>query len=665
LALLPDGRFVVVGYSINAWVAGGLGAIPNFNTGLALFRADGSLDPDGFGNDGRTTLDLSAAGRSNHAVAVVALQDGRIVVAGNADSESRPRFFMVRMTTQGNLDPSFGKRDGFAWNSSITRLRGFHRLASGQFVACGSWFAGPAPEGRIVRFNSAGALVGETNLASAGIEYLTACAPQEDGSVVVGGDGRAGASLGRVGVDGRLDLAFGDEWGRTLIECDSCAIWDGLGYSRVPTDIAVLADGRLTVALDGYGWGHLALLSFAPDGRTDAGSVPSLTDRFYDMGWRELPPSAGASKLLPTKEGDQLAVVASWSSTTVIRLKASGGPGASVLGLLGDFTQQSESGSGSLLVCRSGSIEGMATVNFATRDDTALSPDDYVPVSGLLTWGDGETGCKAIPITVKADDRSEPIESIWVELTDPVGAGLAMDKAHLHILDAQSPGPAPEPTPRDDSNQQGGGGAAGSALSMVLASLACLRRFSKLAVARRRRIRPSLHSMLLACLALGIALTTAAGPVAADEMKFDRSRVPSALVGTWRVTMTPYSCATGTLFPQFARPQLVTFGDGGTVVEGGGSPDFQPGQRSSGHGYWERTGTQSFRAVFEAFILFTSVVTPPATPRYVRGMQRFDHGIEMEDANHWSSYASVTFFDVAGTPVPPSGCAQATAERMQ
>jgi hypothetical protein len=166
-------------------------------------------------------------------------------------------------------------------------------------------------------------------------------------------------------------------------------------------------------------------------------------------------------------------------------------------------------------------------------------------------------------------------------------------------------------------------------------------------------------------LALAIALTTAADPAVAQQLEFDRSRVPAALVGTWRVTTTPYICATGTLLPQFARPQLVTFGDGGTVVEAGGSPDFQPGQRSPGHGYWERTGTQSFRAVFEAFILFTSVVTPPATPRYVRGMQRFDHGIEMEDADHWSSDASVTFFDVAGTAVPPSGCAQSTAERMR
>jgi hypothetical protein len=167
-------------------------------------------------------------------------------------------------------------------------------------------------------------------------------------------------------------------------------------------------------------------------------------------------------------------------------------------------------------------------------------------------------------------------------------------------------------------------------------------------------------------LALAIALTTAAGPAAANDMSFDSTQAPSLLVGTWRVTTTPYICATGQLLPQFARPSLITFGAGGTIVEGSANPDFQPGQRSSGHGFWEREGRLSFHAVYEGFILFTSAIIPPATtPRYVRGSSRLDHGIEMQDADHWSSYASVTFFDVAGTPVPPSGCAQATAERMR
>jgi hypothetical protein len=166
-------------------------------------------------------------------------------------------------------------------------------------------------------------------------------------------------------------------------------------------------------------------------------------------------------------------------------------------------------------------------------------------------------------------------------------------------------------------------------------------------------------------LALALALATVAGPVEADRQDPDKTRPPSVLVGTWRVITTPYGCTTGQEFPQFARPQLITFGEGGTVIEGSGNPDFQPGQRSGGHGYWARTGRKSFNAVFEAFILFTSVVTPPATPRYVRGMQRFDHGIEIEDVDHWSSYVSVSFFDVAGTAVPPSGCAKSTAERLQ
>ena len=166
-------------------------------------------------------------------------------------------------------------------------------------------------------------------------------------------------------------------------------------------------------------------------------------------------------------------------------------------------------------------------------------------------------------------------------------------------------------------------------------------------------------------LAIALALTAVAGPVAAEGVDPSETRPPSVLVGTWLVTNTPYSCSTGQVFPQFARPQLVTFGEGGTVVEGSGSPDFQPGQRSPGHGYWVRTGRHSFNAALEAFILFTSVVTPPATPRYVRGMQRFDYGIEIIDVDHWSSDTAVTFTDVAGATVPPSGCATTTAERMQ
>lgn len=143
-----------------------------------------------------------------------------------------------------------------------------------------------------------------------------------------------------------------------------------------------------------------------------------------------------------------------------------------------------------------------------------------------------------------------------------------------------------------------------------------------------------------------------------------RTQASSPLVGTWQVVITPYICATGVSLPVSFKSRL-TFNAGGTMVETPFNPTFQPGQTSSGLGYWEATGPNSYRNVFEAYTYFTSVVTPPATPNYVRGVRRVDQGIEMVDDDHWTSSAAVTFFNEAGTVVPPSGCMTATGERLQ
>ena len=172
-----------------------------------------------------------------------------------------------------------------------------------------------------------------------------------------------------------------------------------------------------------------------------------------------------------------------------------------------------------------------------------------------------------------------------------------------------------------------------------------------------------LHKMGLGLLAACIALagTTIASATDSDD-GWRRGQAP--LVGTWRVTITPYVCSTGVPITAAAASAMLTFGRGGTFTETSSNPSFQAGQRSPGHGFWERVGHNEYRAVSEAFIQFTSVVTPPALPRYVRGLQRFDHGIEMQDDDSWSSSASVTFFDAAGTVVPPTGCARAVGQRL-
>jgi len=165
----------------------------------------------------------------------------------------------------------------------------------------------------------------------------------------------------------------------------------------------------------------------------------------------------------------------------------------------------------------------------------------------------------------------------------------------------------------------------------------------------------------LAACALMLLGTASAG--AQNGMAYGRSQAPAPLEGTWDVVITPYACSNANVtFPSF-RSRLM-FNAGGTMIESPFNPSFQPGQRSHGLGTWERTGRESYRTLFEAFIYFTSVVTPPTPPRYLRGVQRIDQGIEMQGTDRWTSSAQVTAVDEAGSPYM-AGCMTAEGTRQQ
>lgn len=165
-------------------------------------------------------------------------------------------------------------------------------------------------------------------------------------------------------------------------------------------------------------------------------------------------------------------------------------------------------------------------------------------------------------------------------------------------------------------------------------------------------------------LALGAALLL--GPMSAswaNGVPVGPSAAPSALEGTWDVTITPYVCATGAPLTAAAFRSRLSFMRGGAMVETPFNSSFQPGQRSPGLGFWERTGPNDYRAVFEAFIYFTSPTVAPTPPRYTKGHQRVEQSVEMLDADHWTSTAQVTFADEAGSPLM-SGCFTAEAQRQ-
>lgn len=126
------------------------------------------------------------------------------------------------------------------------------------------------------------------------------------------------------------------------------------------------------------------------------------------------------------------------------------------------------------------------------------------------------------------------------------------------------------------------------------------------------------------------------------------------LQGTWRVQVNPRNCLTGAPLPSF--PVLLSFARGGTLTELNSSPAFQPGQRSPGLGVWSRSHRNTYKAVWDAFILFDS-------PVFKRGVQRLMWDFEVH-GDQMTFEASSQFFDINGNPLQAT-CASGTGTRFE
>ena len=103
IALQPDGRIVVAGYTV--W--------DRYDTDFALARYNKDGTPDlSFGDGGRVVTDFF--GKEDRARCIVIREDGRIVAAGSALND-QIYFALARYTSDGKLDRSFGT-EGKLWN---------------------------------------------------------------------------------------------------------------------------------------------------------------------------------------------------------------------------------------------------------------------------------------------------------------------------------------------------------------------------------------------------------------------------------------------------------------------------------------------------------------------------------------------------------------------
>ena len=76
-------------------------------------------------------------------------------------------------------------------------------------------------------------------------------------------------------------------------------------------------------------------------------------------------------------------------------------------------------------------------VDYETTDGTATKNEDYLPVSGRLTFRPGET-VKAISIAILDDNAAEKKETIIVELKNTSFGTLRDSQAFVYITDDDS-----------------------------------------------------------------------------------------------------------------------------------------------------------------------------------------------------------------------------------
>lgn len=168
-------------------------------------------------------------------------------------------------------------------------------------------------------------------------------------------------------------------------------------------------------------------------------------------------------------------------------------------------------------------------------------------------------------------------------------------------------------------------------------------------------IRISIGSVaLLSVLVLAGAMspTSAQGVSVREADEHDGSTSQARrLEGTWFTSVTIRDCQSGAELRTF--PALNTFAHGGTLTDT--TTAVSPALRSPGHGFWDKTGRHTFRAVSLAFLF---------TPGGVwTGTQKITQVIKL-GVDEYTSNASSEIFAPSGTLLS-TGCSTAVAQPVE
>lgn len=235
VALQADGKIVVAG-------DGGFGQ----GFSLARYNPDGTLDTS-FGTGGKVLTAGPGAGLNSVAIQA----DGKIVGAGHAALTNYSfQFALVRYTTSGSLDTTFGKRGEVLTSlGSSDEANSVAIQPDGKIVAAGVSIQSTGIFA-LARYNSDGSADktfgknGQVTTEFAGtLDEAFSVALQGDGKIVAAGESYQGLSgidfaLARYNIDGSLDTNFGKGG---LVVTDFGGISQAIG-------VAIDADGNIVAA---------------------------------------------------------------------------------------------------------------------------------------------------------------------------------------------------------------------------------------------------------------------------------------------------------------------------------------------------------------------------------------------------------------------------------
>lgn len=247
---------------------------------VMAISAIGNLDPDfnaGGSTPGTVVTPVGSGGDNARAVALQA--DGKILVAGSADSD----FALVRYNADGSLDTTFNgtgivTTDFSSFSDSAV---GVVVQSDGKIVLAGTAYNGSDNDFALARYNADGSL--DTGFGTDGkimtdfgltSDHAGDLALQPDGKLVVSGYRDVGGgefeyALARYDTDGSLDVGFGTE-GKVSTALGTNNDWTV--YLTIQPDGKIVAAGlNYTGATSDF-----VLIRFDPDGTAESAAIPSI-----------------------------------------------------------------------------------------------------------------------------------------------------------------------------------------------------------------------------------------------------------------------------------------------------------------------------------------------------------------------------------------------------